>query len=187
MPISKSTTLSKLNLLNIRNQWSMAIVKELSKRRGSSAALKPLYRDTKKRMRESSNTVARKCFQHSLNQLIQWDLIFEVEKDIGSRIYLQRLVWELDDEIVKSIESATKKCVIGRRQSIKWKTVLKEVRAILLHHQISLPRKTTSIFVHYFLIKKHRWKMNSENILTPSNTVTKKPIVSTEHQQDLFS
>jgi len=187
MSISKTTTLNKLNLLNIRNQWSIAIVKELSKRRGSSASFEPLFRDTKKRMRLKSESLARKKFQHSVNNLLQENLIIERTTLSGCRIYLERLVWELDDAILKSIETATKEAVIGRRQNIKWSTILREVRATLLSYNISLPRKITQILVRYFLIKNQRWKLNGQDELIPSKQSIKKRVVSREEQPDLFT
>jgi hypothetical protein len=182
----KSTTLNKLKLLNITNLWHVSIVNELCNRRGASAKIDPLFRATVKRMKTDKNQATKKQFDAAVTKLVSLDLLFEKQASSGLRLHLLTSVWQLEDAIIDSIKSATIGCTLGRRKSINWKTILKEVRKELVSHNIKLSRKVTQTLVRFFLLKQCKWKRLEDDSLIPPKNINKVIAVSPEDQQDLF-
>ena len=185
--MNKSTILNKLKLLNIQKPWLVSIVKELSKRRGSSAKIEPLLSDVLKRMKVTNTAAERKRFYNAVSKLLMFGLVYEKNASSGTRLHLLGPVWNLEDAIIHSISIATLKCSQGRRTNINWKTILKYVRQELTKHQIKLPRKVTETLVRYFLITLCSWKSDVDNNLIAPAKVRKKSPTPQEHQQDFFS
>jgi hypothetical protein len=183
----KSTTLNKLKLLNITNIWHVSIVNELSNRRGSSAKIETLFRATIKRMKAENDSSAKKKFEVAVTKLVSLDLLFEKAASSGQRLHLLTSVWQLEDAIIDSIRSATLGCTQGRRNTINWKTILKEVRKELSSHDIKLPLKVTQTLVRFFLLKQCNWKRLEDDSLIPPKNISKGITSSPEDQQDLFS
>lgn len=184
--MNKSSILNKLKLLDIRSPWLVSIVTELSNRRGASAGIEPLYRDSRKRLKAAQDPHARKKFKQAVNDLIKYGLLFEKQAKTGTRLHLLTSVWEIEDTIIESIAKPTYDKSMGRRNSINWKTILKEVRKELTDHNIKLPYQVTETLVRYFLLKRCRWKLLSDNNIQPPSKPGKKLTLSPEHQHDLF-
>ena len=184
--MNNSTILNKLKLLNIQKPWMVSIVKELSKRRGSSAKMETLQNDVIKRMKVANNTSEKKKFHNAVLKLLMLGLVYEKIAISGNRLHLLGPVWNLEGTIIHSISTATLKCSRGRRNSINWKTILKDVRKELANHQIKLAQKVTETLVRYFLIKQCSWKIDLDNNLVAPVKTSKKPPVPPEHQPDFF-
>ena len=185
--MNKSTILNKLKLLDIHKPWLVSVVKELSRRRGSSANMEPLQKDVLKRMKAANNAYEKKKFQNAVTKLLEFDLVYEKKTISGNRLHLLGPVWNLEDAIIHSISRATLECSRGRRTSINWKTILKDVRKELAKHQMKLPYKVTETLVRYFLLRNCGWKTDIDNDLVASMKIRKKLPTPQEHQPDLFS
>lgn len=183
----KSTTLNKLKLLDLRNPWQISIVQELSNRRGASAGIEPLLAAVKKRLKAVKDPNAKKNFTTAVEKLIFYGLLFEKTTTASKRLHLLRSVWQLEDAILASVSTSTIELSKGRRASIQWTTILKEVRKELSSHDIQLPMKITRTLVHYFLLRRCGWQSCvSGNLLAPKR-IRVKLAVSPEQQQDLFA
>lgn len=183
----KSIILNKLKLLDIRTPWQVSIVKELSNRRGTSARMTPLFRDSRKRLKAVKDTTAQNKFNRAIAKLTKFGLLVEKVTATGIRVQLLASVWRLEDAIIDSISATTIALSQGRKNNINWRTILKEVRKELSNHNIKLPHKVTETLVRYFLLRRCGWKLQPDKSITSPQKVTKKLAVSYEQQQDLFS
>ena len=184
--MNKATILNKLKVLDIHNQWMVSIVNELSNRRGSSALISALLKDTKKRLNAGSDPSANKKFKSAVAALIKYGLLYEKTAPSGLRLHLLNSVWKLENAIIESVFSASIAKSKWRKSNIQWRTILKEVRKELSQHNIKLPHKVTETLVRYFLLRRCGWKLSPEQCLIPPNKKQKKLKVSPERQQDLF-
>ena len=184
--MNKSTILNKLKLLNLRNPWQVSIVKELSNRRGASALIDPLFRDSRKRLKADRDPNAKKKFNQAVADLIKYGLLFEKIHASGLRLHLLISVWQLEDAIIESIAGPTIALSQGRKNNINWKTILKEVRKELTFHNIKLSHQVTKTLVYYFLLRRCGWKLLSNNHLSAPKKSRKKSPESPEKQPDLF-
>ena len=184
--MNKSTILNKLKLLDIRNPWAVSIVHGLSNRRGASANINPLFRDVRKRLKASRDPNAKKKFNKAITSLTRYGLLLEKDTATGIRLYLFRPVWQLEDAIIDSLSTSTITLSQGRKSSIQWKTILKEVRKELSFHQIKIAPKITKALVFYFLLRRCGWQSDLENQLIPPKKSRRKLTPSPEQQHDLF-
>ncbi len=182
----KSTILNKLKLLDIRNPWLVTIVHELSNRRGASARIETLFRDARKRLKAVKNPNARKAFTNAIEKLMKYRLVVEKTTSCGPRLHLVRTVWQLEDAILQSVSATTISLSHGRRENIRWETLLREVRKELSNHKITLSPKVSKILVFYFLQRRCGWRIDLDKGLIPPKRKLQKRIKSSEQQQDLF-
>lgn len=182
----KSTILNKLKLLDIRNPWLVTIVHELSNRQGASARIETLFKDTRKRLKATKKPNAKKTYRNAIDKLLKYRLVVEKTTTSGPRLYLVRHVWHLEDAILQSVSTTTVKLSHGRRENIRWETILREVRKELSYHKISLSPKVSKILVFYFLQKQCRWRIDQDKELAPPKRKQHKKIQSPEQQHDLF-
>ncbi len=184
--MDKPTILNKLKLLDIRNPWSVTIVHELVNRRGTSARIEPLFKDVKKRLKVGQNPNARKSYKRAIEKLTLYGLLHEKSTTYGPRIYLTRPVWQLEDAIIESVSTTTIAHNQGRRATIQWKTILKEVRKDLSTKKVTLNPRVSKVLVYYFLSKRCGWRMNPDKQLRPPKRKRNKTVSSPEQQADLF-
>ncbi len=104
----------------------------------------------------------------------------------GKRLYLVRTVWHLEDAILQSVSTTTVKLSHGRRENIRWETLLREVRKELSNHNIALSPKVSKILVFYFLQRRCGWRTDQDKGLIPPKRKHQKKIKSPEQQHDLF-
>lgn len=185
--MQKSIVLNKLRLLDIRNPWRISVVHELSNRRGASAQNEALYRDVCKRIKVVDYPQSKNNFKKAVTQLIKYGLLFEKVTPSGTRLYLSRCVWQLEDAIIESVSISTISLSQGRKYSIQCKTILKEVRKQLASHNIKLPHKVSKTLVYYFLLKRCGWRLDDDKHLIPPKKSRRKLDVSPESQHDLFT
>lgn len=183
----KSTTLNKLKLLDLRNPWQVSIVHELSNRRGASARIEPLLAAVSKRLKVVKDPNSKKNFTAAVDKLILYGLLFEKTTVASKRLHLLRSVWQLEDAIIASVSTSTIELSKGRRPTIQWTTILKEVRKELSSHGIQLPMKITRTLVHYFLLRRCGWQSCVSGNLLPPKIGRIKSAISPEQQQDLFT
>ncbi len=182
----KSTILNKLKLLDIRNPWLVTIVHELSNRRGASARMDTLFKDAIKRLKAVNNPSTKKACTNAIDTLLKYQLVEKKTTSCGPRLHLVRTVWHLEDAILQSVSATTISLSHGRRENIRWETLLREVRKELSNHKIILRPKVSKILVFYFLQRRCGWRIDQDKGLIPSKRKLQKRIKSSEQQQDLF-